>query len=175
MLLEKTLESPLDCKKIKPVNPEVNQSLIFTRRTDAEAEALLLGPPHAKNWLIGKDSDVGKDWRQEVKGMMVGWHHQLNGHEFGWTLGVGGGQGGLVCCVSWGRKSRTWLSDWTYPNYVEYSEQANSETGLGWGRERGLQGTEFLFRLLKHFGNNAANCRTSWIQLRALNYTLKNG
>ena len=93
MVLEKTLESPLDCKEIKSVNPKGNQPWIFTERTDAEAEVPILWPPDVKNWLTGKDPDAGKDWRQEEKGTtedeMVGWHHRLNGHEFGWTLGVG--------------------------------------------------------------------------------------
>ena len=86
VVLEKTLESPLGCKEIKPVNPQGNQSWIFIGRTDAEAETLILWPPDAKNWLIWKDPDAGQDWGQEEKGMtedeMVGWHHQLNGHEF---------------------------------------------------------------------------------------------
>ena len=81
---------------------------MFIGRTDFEAETSILWPPHAKSWLIGKDPDAGKDWGQEEKGTtedeMVGWHHQLNGHGFGWTLGVGNGQGGLVCCGSWGLK-----------------------------------------------------------------------
>ena len=104
--LEKTLESPLDCKEIQPVHPKGNQSWIFTGRTDAEAETPILWPPDAQNWLIGKDPDAGKDWRQEEKGArvdeIVGWPHRLNVHEFGWTLGVGDGQGGLACCDSWG-------------------------------------------------------------------------
>ena len=86
VVLEKTLESPLDCKEIKPVHPKGNQSWIFVGRTDAEAETSILWPPDAKNWLTGKDSEAGKDWGQEEKGMtedeMVGWHHQLDGHEF---------------------------------------------------------------------------------------------
>ena len=86
VVLEKTLESPLDCKEIQPVNPKGNQSWIFIRRTDAEAETLILWPPDAKNWLIGKDPDAGKDWKLEEKGTtedeMVGWHYRLNGHEF---------------------------------------------------------------------------------------------
>jgi len=81
---------------------------VFIGRTDFEAETSILWPPHAKSWLIGKDPDAGKDWGQEEKGTtedeMVGWHHRLNGHGFGWTLGVGNGQGGLVCCGSWGLK-----------------------------------------------------------------------
>ena len=86
LVLEKTLESPLDCKEIQPVHPKGNQSWIFIGRTDAEAETPILWPPDVKNWLIGKDPDAGKDWRQEEKGRtedeMVAWHHQLNGHEF---------------------------------------------------------------------------------------------
>ena len=106
--LEKTLESPLDCKEIQPVHPKGNQSWIFIGRTDTEAETSILWPPDVKNWLIGKDPDAGKDWRQREKGTtedkMVGWHHQLNGHEFESTPGVGNGQGGLVCCSPWGCK-----------------------------------------------------------------------
>ena len=87
----RTLESPLDCKEIQPVNPKGSQSWIFVERTDAEGEAPVLWPPDAKNWLIGKDPDAGKDWRQEEKGMtedeMVGWHHRLDGHEFEQTPG----------------------------------------------------------------------------------------
>ena len=87
VVLEKTLESPLDCKEIQPVNPEGNQSWIFIGRTDVEAETPTLWPPHARSWLTWKDSDTGKDWGQEVKGTtedeMVGWHHRLSGHGFG--------------------------------------------------------------------------------------------
>ena len=86
VVLEKTLESPLDCKEIKPVHPKGNQSWIFIGRTDAEAETPILWPPASKKWLIGKDPDAGKDWRREEKGTtedeMAGWHHQLNAHEF---------------------------------------------------------------------------------------------
>ena len=108
MLLEKTLESLLDCKEIQSVHPKWNQPWVFTGRTDVEAEIPMLSPPDMKSWLIWKDLVVGKDWWQEEKGMtedkMVGWHHWLNQHEFGQTPGVGEGQGGLVCCGSWGRK-----------------------------------------------------------------------
>ena len=108
VVLEKTLESPLDCKEIKPVHPKGNQSWIFIGRTDAEAETPILWPLDVKNRLIGKDPVAGKDWRQEGEGMtedeLVRWYHQLNGHGFGWTPGVGAGQGGLACCGSWGRK-----------------------------------------------------------------------
>ena len=100
--LKKTLESPMDCKEIKPVNPEGNQSWIFIGRTDDEAEVPKLWPPDAKNRLITRDPDAGKDWKQEEKGMtedeMVGWHHRLDGHESEQAPGVGDGQGGLVCC-----------------------------------------------------------------------------
>ena len=117
VVLEKTLESPLDCKEIQPVHPKGNQSWVFTGRTDVEAETPVLWPPDVKSWLIWKDPDVGKDWGQQEKGMaedeMVGWHHRLNGHGLGWTPGVGDGQGGLACCSPWGRKSRTRLSNWT--------------------------------------------------------------
>ena len=106
VVLEKTLEIPLDCKEIQPVYPKGNQSWIFIGRTDAEAP--IFWPPDAKNWLIWKDPDAGKDWRQEEKGMteeeMVGWHHRLDGHEFEQALGVGDGQASLVCCSPWGHK-----------------------------------------------------------------------
>ena len=108
VVLEKTLESPLDCKEIQPVHPKGNQSRIFTGRTDAEVDAPILWAPDVKNWLIGKDLDAGKDWRQEEKGTtkdeMVGWHHQLDGHEFEQAPGVGDGQGGLVCFSPQGQK-----------------------------------------------------------------------
>ena len=101
-------ESPLDCKEIQPVHSEGDQPWDFFGGNDAKAEAPVLWPPHAKSRLIGKDSDAGRDWGQEEKGMtedeMVGWHHRLKGHGFGWTLGVGDGQGGLACCDSWDRK-----------------------------------------------------------------------
>ena len=108
VVLEKSLESPLDCKEIQPVHPKGNQSWIFIRRTDAEAETPILWLPDAKNWLIGKDPDAGKDWSQEEKGTtgdeMIGWHHQLNGHEFEQALEVGDGQGSLVSWSPWGLK-----------------------------------------------------------------------
>ena len=108
VVLEKTLESPLDCKDIKPVNPKGNQPRILIGRTDAKTETPILWPPDVKNWLIEKYPDTGKDWRWEEKGMtedeMVGWHHQLDGREFEQAPGVGGGQGGLACCSPWGCK-----------------------------------------------------------------------
>ena len=102
VVLEKTLESPLDCKEIHPVHPKGNQSWIFIGRTDAEAETPILSPPDAKIWFLGKDPDDGKDWRQKEKGTtedeLVGWHHELNGHESEQAPGVGDGQGSLECC-----------------------------------------------------------------------------
>ena len=116
VVLEKTLESSLDCKEIKLVNPKWNQSWIFIGRTDAEAETPILWPPDAKNWLIGKDLDAGKDWRQEEQGMtedeIVGWHHQLNGHEFEQAPGVGDGQEAWCATVHGVAKSWTRLSEW---------------------------------------------------------------
>ena len=108
VVLEKTLESPLDCKEIQPVHSEGDPPWDFFGRKDAKAETPVLWPPHAKSWLIGEDSDAGRDWGHEEKGTtedeMVGWHHWLDGRESEWTLGVGDGQGSLVCCDSWGRK-----------------------------------------------------------------------
>ena len=100
--------SPLDCKEMQPVHSKGDQSWVFIWRIDAKAETPVLWPPQVKSWLIGKDSDAGRDWGQEEKGMtedeMGGWHHWLDGHEFGWTPRVGDGQGGLACCDSWGHK-----------------------------------------------------------------------
>ena len=117
MVLEKTLESPLDCKEIQPVHPKGDQSWVFTGRTDAEAP--ILWPADVKSQLIGKDPDDRKDWRQEKKGMtedeIVGWHHWLNGHEFEQALGDGEGKRNLMCCSLWGRKesdTTEWLN-WT--------------------------------------------------------------
>ena len=117
VVLEKTLESPLDCKEVKPVNPKGNWSWIFLISTDVED--LILWPPDANNWLIVKDLDSGKDWRQEEKGTtedeMVGWHHQVNGHEFEQSPEVGDGKGSLACCSPWGHKesdTNEWLN-WT--------------------------------------------------------------
>ena len=114
VVLEKTLETPLDCKEIWPVNPKGNQSWIFIGRTDAEA--LILWPPDVKTWLIWKDPDARKDWRQEEKGTteeeMVGWHHHLDGHEFEHVPGGGDVQGSLACCSPWGcRVRRDWATE----------------------------------------------------------------
>ena len=108
VVLEKTLESPWDCKKIQPVHPKGDQPWLFFGRNDAKAETPVLWPPHAKSWLIGKDPDAWRDWGQEEKGTtedeMAGWHHRLDGCEFEWTSVIGDGQGGLASCNSWGRK-----------------------------------------------------------------------
>ena len=116
VVLEKTLESPLDCMEIQPVHPKGNQSWVFIRMTDVEAETPILWSPDAKSWLIWEDPDAGNDWGQEEKGTtedeMVGWCHWLNGREFGWTPAVGDGQGGLAA-IHGVAKSQTRLSDWT--------------------------------------------------------------
>ena len=113
MVLEKILESPLECK-IKSVNPKGNQPWIFIGKTDAEAEAQILWPPDVNGWLTGKDPDAGKDWGQEEKGTedeMVEWRHWLDGHEFEHTLGDSEGQGSLVCCSLQGRKESD-MTEW---------------------------------------------------------------
>ena len=115
--LEKTFESPLDCKEVQPVHPKGNQSWILIGRTDAEVETPILWLPEVKNWFIGKDSDAGKDWRHEkgtIEDEMVGWHHWLDRHEFEQASGVVDGQGSLVCCSPWGRREwdRTERLNW---------------------------------------------------------------
>ena len=126
VVLEKTLESPLDCKEIQPVHLKRDQSWVFIGRTDVEAETPILWLPDVKSWLIWEDPDAGKDWGQEEKGTtedeMAGWHHQLDGHEFEWTLGVGDGQGGLACCGSWGRKDSD-MTEWL--NLTELSHNVS--------------------------------------------------
>ena len=119
VVLEKTLESPLDCKETQPILSKGNQSWMFIGRTDAEAETPIFRPPNIMNWLIEKDTDAGKDWRREEKGTtedeMVGLHHQLNRHEFELSPGVGDGQRNLTCCSPWGHKESDiteWLN-WT--------------------------------------------------------------
>ena len=124
VILDKTLESPLDCKEIQPVHSEGDHSWVFFGRNDAKAETTpVLWPPHAKGWLIGKDSDAGRDWGQKKKGTtedeMAEWHHGLDGRDSEWTLGVGDGQRGLACCDSWGHKesdTTEWLN-WTELNW----------------------------------------------------------
>ena len=130
VVLEKTLESSLDCKESQPVHPKGDQSWVFIGRTDVEAETPVLWPPDAESWLIWKDPDAGRDWGQEEKGTTedetVGWHHRLNGHGFGWTPGVGDGQGGLACCGSWGHKEldTTERLNWTeLNNFARWSDE----------------------------------------------------
>ena len=119
VMLEKTLESPLDCKEIKPVNLKGNQSWIFIGRTAAEGEIPILWPPDANRRFIGKDPDAGKDWRQEEKGStedeMVGWHHWLDEHEFEQAPGVGDGQGSLACFLGSQRIRHDWATELNWP------------------------------------------------------------
>ena len=138
VVLEKTLESPLDCKEIQSVHSKGDQSWVFFGRTDAKTATPILWPPYAKSWLIGKESDAGRNWGQEEKGMtedeMAGQHHRLNGCEFEWILGVRDGQGGLACCDSWGSKesdTTEWLK-WTELNPLHYSCLENSMDRGAW-------------------------------------------
>ena len=126
VVLEKTLESPLDCKEVQPVHSKGDQPWVLFGRNDAKAETPILWPPHAKSWLIGKDSDAGRDWGQKEKGTtedeMAGCYHRLDGHEFEWTPGDGDGQGGLTCCDSWSCKESDmteWLN-WTELNWENF-------------------------------------------------------
>ena len=150
LVLEKTLESPLDCKEIKSVNPKGNQSWIFIGRTDSQAEAPILWLPDVKNWLNGKNPVAWKDWRQEEKGILedeiVGWHHRLDGHVFEHNPGVGDGQGSLVCCRPWSHtdSDMTELLNWNEqmqapilgPSDVKsWVIGQDPEAGKDWGRE----------------------------------------
>ena len=131
VVLEKTPASPLDCKEIQPVH-------FFIGRTDAEIETPILWPYHAKSWLIGKDSDAGRNWGQEEKGTtedeMAGWHHRLDGHEFGCTPGVGDGQGSLAGCDSWGRRvGQNWVNEMNWMASLTYTYKATAWT-LEWFR-----------------------------------------
>ena len=122
VVLEKTLESPLNSKEINPVNPKGNRSWLFIGRTDAEAETPIIWPPDVKNRLTGKDPDVGKDWRREetevAEDDMIRWHHQLNGHELEQIPGDGEGQGSVACCSLWVTKSWMGLRNWTTTIYA---------------------------------------------------------
>ena len=154
VVLEKTLESPLECKEIQPVHPKGNQSWMFIGRTD-EAETPILWPPDAKSWLIGKDPDAGKDWRQEEKATtedeMFGWHHWLDGHGFGWTLGVGDGQGGLAFCSSWVHKE----SDTT--------EQLNWTERLSLSLRSTIAPSSKTFLKVWHIKSWAGNCEETMV------------
>ena len=145
VVLEKTLESPLDCREIQLIHPK-DQSWVFIGRTDAKAETPVLWPLHVKSWLIGKDSDAGRDWGQEEKGTtedeMAGWHHRLDRHESEWTPGDGDGQGGLACCGPWGHKEldTTEQLNWTELNWFYYNKSyivlLTEETYLSYSTER---------------------------------------
>ena len=114
----------LYCKEIQPVHSKGDQSWVFIGRNDAKAETPILWPPHARSWLIGKDSDAGRDWRQEkgtTEDEMAEWHHWLDGRESEWTLGVGDGQGGLACCSSWGcRVGHNWATELNWTVVIVY-------------------------------------------------------
>ena len=129
MVLEKTLESPLNCKAIQSVNPKWNQSRMFFGRTDVEAETPILWPPYAKNWLIGKDPHALQDWRQEEKGTkeddMVGWYHRLDGHEFEQALGIGDGQWSLMCWSPWYGKSD--MTEWLNGTDLSWSQSHSGQ------------------------------------------------
>ena len=182
MVLEKTLESPLDCKGIKPVYPKGNQSWIFIGRTDAEADTPILWDLMQRVDSLEKDSDAGKDWRQEEKGMtedeMVGWHHRVDGHEFEQTLRVGNEHGSLECCSPWGCKEseNDWVINWTessgpisitlgskrgFADMIKLSILRSDYTGSPGGRDiisrvhqRGPGGFELLVGQLTTRGRN---------------------
>ena len=157
VVLEKTLESPLDCKEIKPVYPKGNKSRIFIGRTDAEAETPILWPPVAKSWLIWKDPDAGKDSWQEEKGM-------TEDEMVGWTPGVGDGQGGLACCSSWGRKesdTTEWLN-WTDAgkDWKQEEKGTTEEEMVGWHHQ--LNRPEFERALGVDDGQGRWACCSPW-------------
>ena len=135
VVLEKTLESPLDCKEIQPVYSKGDQSWVFIGRTDAEAETTILWPLHAKSWLIGKYADAGRDWGQEEKGMtedeMAEWHNRLDGREFEWTPGVGEGQGVLACCDSWALKESD-MTEWLNWTELNWGKGPRGSLGEAW-------------------------------------------
>ena len=158
VVLDKTLESPLDCKEIQSVHSK-DQPWVFFGKNDTKAETLILWPPHAKSWLIGKDSDAGRDWGQEKKGTtedeMAGWHHQLDGREFDWTLGVGDGQGGLECCNSWGHKeldTTEWLN-WTEMKKQSVQEDYSDLSLFPWSKKQNTEG-KLSFLCFKDGGNS---------------------
>ena len=149
VVLEKTVESPLECKEIQPVHPKGNQSWVFIGRTNIEAETPILWPPDVKIWFTGKDPEAGKDWGQEEKGMpedeMVGWHYWLNGHGLGWTLGVGDGQGGLACCGLWGGKESDTTEQLNWLMWrIDPLEKTLMLGKIEGGRKRGRQRMRWL-------------------------------
>ena len=165
VVLVKTLESPLDCKEIQPVHTKGDQSWVFIRRTDAEAETPILWSPDVKNWLIWKDLDAEKDWRQEENGMTedetVGWHHWLNGHEFGWTPGVGVGQRGLACCSSWGCKESD-MPEWL--NWTELNKCRCNEDSCWYTADSSFASQSFLDFFKKIFSIQGCLNPRIWIQ-----------
>ena len=174
VVLEKTLENPMDCKEIKPVNPRGNQSWLFIGRTDAETEIPILWPPDAKNWLIGKDLYAGKDWSWEEKGMtegeMVRWHHRLHGYEFEQALGVGQGQGSLVCCSPLGRtesEMTEWLN-WIDINYILIKLGVAKDQMIR--EHHWLNGHKFEQTLGDSGGQQSLVCCSPWSQ-KALDIT----
>ena len=157
VVLEKTLASSLDCKEIKPVHPKGDQSWIFTERTDAEAEAPILWPPNVKSWLIGKDPDAGKDWRQE-ENEVVGWHHPLHVHEFEQAPGIGDGQRSLACCSPWRhRVGHDWATELNWlNNNRKWGIWRTSEESLADGSHRTDLGSPLCKR-------NTVSVAASWI------------
>ena len=156
-VLGKTLGSSLDCKEIQSIHPKGYQSWVFIGRTDAKAETPTLWASHVKSWLIGKDSDAGRDWRQEENGTtedeMAGWRYQLNGHEFEWTPGVDDRQGGLACCDSWGLRVR---QDWA--------------TELNWTELKWLQQQIFCFlQPILEFCSSTSYCWDNLVNICCLN------
>ena len=166
-MLEKTLESPLDCKEIQPVHPKGDQSWIFIGRTDAEAETPILWLPDEKSWVTGKDPDAGKDWRQEEKGTtedeMVGWHHWLNGHEFEWALVVGDGQGSLSCCSPWGCKELN-MTEWLNWAELKVMRRRTGEYG------RKTEGFALGWRLRKQRVEDRNDCYDKIVLHRRTNF-----
>ena len=171
VVLEKTLESPLDCKEIQPVHHKGNQSWVFIRRTVTEAEAPILWPPDAKSWLIGKDPAAGKDWRQEEKGMtedeMVGWHHQLNGHEFEYTPGVDDGQRGMLQSMGLLRVGHDWATE---PNWSEDFTAGTvdknapaSAAGMGSISGPGKFQMPKVYEIFKEVNNKTFFNHTTWL------------
>ena len=167
VVLEKTLESPLDYKEIKSGNPKGNQSWIFIGRTDAEAEIPILCPSDVKNWLTGKDPDAGKDWRQEEKGMTenetAGWHHRLNGHESEHMPGDGKGQGSLACCSLWGhRVIHDWMTQQKQQQQSLLLISGQGQTLSPWAEPRHFslqssRGAESSKQAIKYNYNNKSN------------------